>query len=123
MQFDSETDLEYLRVGAQDIQDNQWVLEQQGLLEQSRIPGMGRPKVQLVKMYESRQSLVIRNEQVFPKGTQYGAFKVVTNILRTASNELLVVDNYLGSSLLEEMKSPALARGAGNSRRTMERKQ
>ena len=101
VQFDSETDLEYLGVGVQDIRRNQWVLEQDGLLEQSKIPGLGRPKVQLVKIYESRQSTVIRNEQVFPKGTQYEAFKAVTNILRTASKEILVVDNYLGSSLLE----------------------
>jgi hypothetical protein len=101
VQFDSETDLEYLGVEAQDIRRNQWVLEQDGLLEQSKIPGLGRPKAQLVKMYESRQSTALRNEQVFPKGTQYDAFKAVTNILRTASKEILIVDNYLGSSLLE----------------------
>jgi hypothetical protein len=101
VQFDSETDLEYLGVGVQDIWRNQWVLEQDALLEQSKIRGNGRPKIQLVKMYESRQSTVIRNEQVFPRGTQYEAFKSVTNILRTATKEILVVDNYLGSSLLE----------------------
>jgi hypothetical protein len=105
VQFDSETDLEYLGVGVQDIRRNQWVLEQDALLEQSKIPGYGRPKVQLVKMYESRQSTVIRNEQVFPKGTQYEAFKSVTNILRTATKEILVVDNYLGSSLLEMLEA------------------
>ena len=33
VQFDSETDLEYLGVGFQDIQRNQWVLEQDALLE------------------------------------------------------------------------------------------
>jgi len=101
VQFDSETDQEYLGVGVQDIRRNQWVLEQDGFLELSKIPGLGRPKVQLVKIYESRQSTVIRNEQVFPKGTQFEAFKAVTNILRTATKEILVVDNYLGSSLLE----------------------
>jgi hypothetical protein len=105
VQFDSETDLEYLGVGVQDIRRNQWVLEQDGLLEQSKIPGLGRPKVQLVKIYESRQSTVIRNEQVFPKGTQYEAFKAITNILRTASKEILIVDNYLGSSLLETIEA------------------
>jgi hypothetical protein len=105
VQFDSETDLEYLGVGVQDIRRNQWVLEQDGLLEQSNIPGLGRPKVQLVKIYESRQSTVIRNEQVFPKGTQYEAFKAVTNILRTATKEILVVDNYLGSSLLDMVEA------------------
>jgi len=100
VQFDSQTDLEYLGVGVQDIQRNQWVLEQEGLLEQSRIPGNSRPRVGLVKMYESRERTVIRGEQVFPKGTQFEAFKSVTNILRTAKKEILVVDNYLDSSLL-----------------------
>jgi hypothetical protein len=105
VQFDSETDLEYLGVGVQDIRRNQWVLEQDGLLEQSKIPGNGRPRVELVKMYESRQSTVLRKEQVFPKGTQYEAFRAVTNILRTATKEILVVDNYLGSSLLEMIEA------------------
>jgi len=51
--------------------------------QDSTIPGNGRPKVGLVKMYESRQRTVVSNEQVFPKGAQYKAFKAVTNILRT----------------------------------------
>jgi len=105
VQFDAETDLEYLGVGVQDVRRNQWVLEQDGLFEASKIPGLGRPKAQLVKMYESRHSTVMRNEQVFPKGTQYEAFKAVTNILRTATKELFVVDNYLGSSLLEMIEA------------------
>lgn len=105
VQFDSETDLEYQGVGVQDIRRNQWVLEQDSLLEQSKIPGLARPKVGLVKMYESRQSTVLRTEQVFPKGTQYEAFKAVTNILRTATKEILVVDNYLGSSLLDMIEA------------------
>jgi hypothetical protein len=105
VQFDSETDLEYLGVGVQDIWRNQWVLEQDALLEQSKIRGIGRPKVELVKMYESRQSTVICSEQVFPKGTQYEAFKAVKNILGTATKEILVVDNYLGISLLEMIEA------------------
>ena len=105
MNFESETDLEYLGVSAQDVKRNQWVLEQEGLLEQSKIPGAGRPTIQLVKMYESPESTVIRNEQVFPKGTQYEAFKAVSSILRTAKREILVADNYLGSSLLEMIEA------------------
>jgi len=105
VQFDSEIDLEYLGVGVQDIQRNQWVLEQDDLLEQSKIPGNGRPKARLVKMYESRQSTVIRSEQVFPKGTQYEAFKAVSSILRTATKEILVVDNYLESSFLDMIEA------------------
>jgi len=105
VQFDSETDLEYLGVGVQDIRRNQWVLEEEGLLEQSKIPGNGRPRVTLVKMYESRHSTPLRNEQVFPKGTQFEAFKAVTNILRTATRDLLVVDNYLGGSILDMIEA------------------
>ena len=105
VQFDSQTDLEYLGVGIQDIHRNQWVLEQDGLLEQSRIPGNGRPRINLVRMYESRRSTVLRNEQVFPRGTQYEAFKAVTNILRTATKEMLVVDNYLGNSILDMIEA------------------
>lgn len=69
------------------------------------IPGSGRPKFKLVKMYESAQSTVIRNEQVFLKGTQYEAFKAVMNIMRTATKEILVVDNYLGISFLEMIEA------------------
>jgi hypothetical protein len=105
VQFVSEIDLEYLGVGVQDIQRNQWVLEQDGFLEQSKIPGFGRPTIKLVKMCESPQSTVIRNEQVFPKGTQFEAHKAVTKILRTATKEILIVDNYLGISLLEMIEA------------------
>lgn len=105
VQFDSETDLEYLGVGEDDIRRNQWVLEEDGLLEKSNIPGIGRPKRSLVTLYESRQSTVLHNEQVFPKGTQYEAFKAVTSIMRTASKQIFVVDNYLGSSLLEMVEA------------------
>jgi hypothetical protein len=99
--FDSETDSEYLAVGVEDIRRNKWVLEEEGLLERSPFPGSGRLTGQLVKMYEARQRTVIRNEQVFPKGTQYEAFKAVANILQTATKEIFVVDNYLASSLLD----------------------
>jgi hypothetical protein len=105
VQFDSETDLEYLGVDAADIRRNQWVLEEEGLLEQSKMPGLGRPKIGLVKLYESRQSTVLHNEQVFPKGTQYDAFKAISGIMRTASSQIFVVDNYLSSSLLEMMEA------------------
>src|SRR5271155_1683501 len=54
--IESETDLEYLGVKVQDIQRNQWVLEQEGLLGQSRVLGVGKLTIQLVKMYESPQS-------------------------------------------------------------------
>jgi hypothetical protein len=92
-------------VTAADIRRNQWVLQEEGLLEQSTIPGLGRPKLALVKLYESRQSTVLGAERVFPKGTQYDAFKAITNIMRTASSQIFVVDNYLSSSVLEMIEA------------------
>lgn len=53
IQFDSEIELDYLGVTAEVVQRNQWLLEQDGLLEKSNIPGTGRPTSALVKMYES----------------------------------------------------------------------
>jgi hypothetical protein len=43
---------------------------------------------------------MLPSEQVFPKGAQYNAFKVITGIMQSATKEILVVDNFLGSSLL-----------------------
>ncbi len=105
VEFESEANLEYLGVEAQDIRRNQWVLEEEGLLEQSNIPGNGRPKAQLIRLYESSKSATVHDEQVFPKGTQYEAFKAVTSIMRTATKEIVVVDNYLDSSILEMIEA------------------
>ena len=105
VQFDSVTDLEYLGVKVEDIRRNQWVLEEEGLLEKSKMSGNGRPTLELVKLYESPQSTTLRNEQVFPKGTQYDAFKAITNILRTAAKRIFVVDNYLDSLLLDMIEA------------------
>jgi predicted nucleotide-binding protein len=55
IQFDSEIDLDYLGVNSEDIRRNQWILEEEGLLQKSQIPGMGRPTAALVKMYEANE--------------------------------------------------------------------
>lgn len=52
VQFDSDGDLEYLGVEAHDVRRNQWLLEEDGLLEQSNLPGSGVPTSALVKLYE-----------------------------------------------------------------------
>jgi hypothetical protein len=87
VQFDSEADLEYLGAAAEDIRRNGWLLEEEGLLERSRMPGIGRPTAALVKMYEAKKSTILGREQVFPKGTQYDAFKAIKQILRSATKE------------------------------------
>jgi hypothetical protein len=105
VQFDSETDLEYLGVTENDIRRNQWVLEEKGLLYKSRIPGNGRPTVTFIELYESRKSSVAGSEQVFPKGTQYEAFKAIKRILTSATREILVLDNYMDDSVLDILQA------------------
>ena len=56
----------------------QWLLEQKGLLEESMIPGNGRPIAKLIELYASHHSSQLPNESIFPPGTQYEAFKAVT---------------------------------------------
>jgi hypothetical protein len=62
---------------------------------------MGRPTAKLVGLYESQQSISLPNEKVFPKGTQYEAFKEITGILRSATREIFIADNYLDESVLD----------------------
>jgi len=101
VQFDEPVDLEYLGVGDGVVGRNQWLLEEDGLLERSKIPGLGRPTARLVKTYESTQSTELPNERVFPPGTQYEAFKLITGILRSAKREILIADNYLNEDVLD----------------------
>ncbi len=101
VQFDSPADLDYLGVESDAVRRNAWLLGEKGLLEKSKIPGIGRPTALLVEMYESRQSMELPNERVFPPGTQYEAFKVVSGILQSAKSEILIADNYLNDEVLD----------------------
>ncbi len=105
VQFDSQADLDYLGVGTDEIRRNQWLLEEDGLLEKSTIPGLGRPTASLVKMYEAKQSTVLGRERIFPKGTQYESFKEIREILRSAKKDILIVDNYLDDSVLDMLEA------------------
>ncbi len=100
LRFDSPTDLEYLGVNADEVKRYIWLLEGQGLLDKT-LEGMGRPEPKLIDLYESRQSVSLANERVFPKGSQYEAFREITAILRSAKKEIFVADNYLDESLLD----------------------
>ncbi|MGA8221793.1 MAG: hypothetical protein WB780_09075 [Candidatus Acidiferrales bacterium] len=112
VQFDDPVDLDYLGVDAATIKKYQWLLEQRQLLEKSQMPGVGRPTAQLVDLYEATESSQHLNERVFPQGTQYEAFKVVSAIFRTASNGILIADNYLNDEVLDMLaampKQPVL---------------
>jgi hypothetical protein len=101
VQFDSPMNVDYLGVTAEDIRRNVWLLEEDGLLAKSKISGIGLPTATLVKMYEAKQSTVLGNERVFPKGTQYEAFKEIKNILRSATKEIFIVDNYVDDTVLD----------------------
>jgi hypothetical protein len=101
VQFDSPVDLDYLGVDETAIRQNQWFLEQEGLLEVSAIPGMGRPTQKLIKLFESRQSIQTSREWVFPPKTPYEAFKAITIILQSAQKEIFIADNYVNSEVLD----------------------
>jgi hypothetical protein len=74
---------------------------EQGLLPNERFPGVGVPTAKLVEIYEAKQSTTLPNERVFPKGTQYEAFKEVTAILESATQEILIADNYMNDEVLD----------------------
>jgi hypothetical protein len=88
-------------VDANVVQQNQWFLEQKGLLVASTIRGLGRPTEKLIEIYESQQSAQTRSEWVFPPKTQYDAFKTISTILRSAKGDILLVDNFLGEEVLD----------------------
>jgi len=99
--FDEPIELEYLGVSSEDVKRNMRLLGEQGLLEKTNVPGLGRPTAKLVEIYEAKQSTTLPNERLFPKGTQYEAFKKVTAILRLANREIFIADNYLNDEVLD----------------------
>lgn len=99
--FDGKIDLDYLGVKGEDVRRNVWLLREQGLLQNRRFPGVGLPTPKLVEIYEGKQSAALPNETVFPKGTQYEAFKKVAVILRSATQEILIADNYMNEEVLD----------------------
>jgi len=105
VQFDSDGDLEYLGVGTHEIRRNQWLLEEDGLLEKSNLPGSSIPTASLVKTYENKQHAVFAAEEVYPPGTQYKAFKAIKQILLSATSDILIADNYLDDSILDMLEA------------------
>jgi hypothetical protein len=69
IQFDSSVDLEYLGIDTLVVRQNQWFLEQKGLLEQSTVPGMGRPTGKLIEEFESQRTAPLPTESSIPSST------------------------------------------------------
>jgi len=101
VQFDEPIELEFLGVSSEDVRRNVWLLGEKGILDKTDIAGLGRPTAKLIEIYEARQSTALPNETLFPKGTQYEAFKKVTAILRSATREIIIADNYLNEEVLD----------------------
>ena len=100
--FEDSLDLAYLGVGHSDVRRIVWRLRELGLLS-----GKGKnaddPHVtgKLVNLYESQHGARLLNEYVFPKGTQFDAYKAVRQILQSAQRDILIVDNYLSDDILD----------------------
>jgi hypothetical protein len=101
IKFDEELDLDYLGVKAEDVRRGVWLLRERGLLDEKRFPGVSLPTAKLVEIYEAKQSTTLPSETVFPKGTQYEAFKKVSAILRSATREIVIADNYMNDEVLD----------------------
>ena len=91
-------------MSAADVQRYVWLLEKQGFLDH-RMEGIASPTAELVEFYDSKQQQSLPHEQVFPKGTQYDAFKAIKNILSSGGTEVFIVDNYLDDSVLDMLSS------------------
>jgi hypothetical protein len=76
VQFDEPNELEYLGVGSEDVKRIVWLLGQQGLLEKTNIPGLGRPTARLVEIYEEKHRMALPNKTLFPKRTKSTAIGV-----------------------------------------------
>jgi hypothetical protein len=101
VQFDDQIDLDYLGTEYGDVRRGIWYLNGDRLLFKPNLEGYGRATLKLVKAYESSQSTILAGESVFPTGTSYDAFKKITAILRSATTEIFVTDNYLDDSVLD----------------------
>jgi hypothetical protein len=99
--FDDQIDQDYLGVGYDDVRRGIWYLDGEHLLDKANIEGHGRATLKLVKAYESSQSTNLAGESVFPTGTPFDAFKKIAAILRSATSEIFVADNYLDDSVLD----------------------
>jgi hypothetical protein len=101
VQFDTPANLDYLNVEPTIVRQNQWLLSEQGLLEKSTIPGVGKPTAKLIQLFESGREVETSGEWVFPPKTTFDAFKAIRGVFHEARRELLIVDNYIDETMLD----------------------
>jgi hypothetical protein len=101
VQFDSPLDLEYLGVDSNVVRRNVVFLQGKGLLEQSQFPGVSRASMDLIEAYEAKQTKALPREIVFGAGTPFDAFKQLSEIFRSATKDILIVDNYLSHGIFD----------------------
>jgi hypothetical protein len=102
LDFSQPLDLDYLSVGPEEMKRNLWFFEQKGFLEvESGFEMVARPTAKLVESYSTKGRL----ETVLPGGTPYDSYKEIRRILDSAHDSLLIVDNYVDTTLLDMLKS------------------
>jgi len=101
-EYENHTDYDYLGAEYSDIRRIVWLLTQRRLLG-GKGQERGTPHVteKLVSLYESNHGTKLASEYVFPKGTQWDAYKAIKQILQSAKREIFIVDNYMNDDVLD----------------------
>jgi hypothetical protein len=82
--------------------ENQYAIKrEQASIQTVSFPGVERLAAKVSDIREAKQSTTLPKEIVFPKGTQNEAFKKVAAILRSATREIIVADNYMNEEVLD----------------------
>jgi hypothetical protein len=99
--LESEEDLDYLGVTKEDLRRIAWRMREEGLLRPHRsgMPGVGNPTMKLIELFEAP-----KREVVFPRGSQYDAYKQLSQILESANSSITIVDNYVDRTLLDMLQ-------------------
>jgi hypothetical protein len=63
------------------------------------MPGLGNPTMKLIELFEAP-----KREVVFPRGSQYEAYKQLSQILESANSSITIVDNYVDRTLLDMLQ-------------------
>jgi hypothetical protein len=106
LDVEDSLDFDYLGVDRSDIQRIVWRLTGQKLFG-GKHNSLDRPRVteKLVSLYESSHGTKLHHEYVFPKGTQWEAYKAVRQILQSAKHGVFIVDNYMSDDILDTLAS------------------
>ncbi len=99
--FESEEDIAYLGVTKEDLRRAAWRLGEEELLRKhgSGMPGIGYPTKKLIERFEAAP-----REVVFPPGSQYFAYKRLSEILESAKTSITIIDNYVDRTLFDMLE-------------------